>query len=78
MVKLKVACFDRILSHSLHHFLLNIHALSLAQANKGTSIAFLQTPTDCHVINEEAWKAAQSNLKNAPLWQKLFVRGTQS
>lgn len=44
----------------------------LCTANEGVSIAFLQTPTDCHVISEEAWRAAKENLKKAPLWQKLF------
>ena len=41
--------------------------------NEDCKIAFLCTPTDCHIIPEEAWKDAQNNYENAPLWQKALA-----
>jgi hypothetical protein len=35
------------------------------------AIAFLCTPTDVHVIPQEASQAAAENLSNAPIWQKI-------
>ena len=39
---------------------------------KDTSIAFLCTPTDVHVIPKEAHDAAAANYKSAPGWQKAL------
>ena len=57
-VRLSVAC----------NFLID----TLCDANENCKIAFLCTPTDCHLIPEEAWRDAQVNYENAPLWQKLL------
>ena len=35
------------------------------------AIAFLCTPTDVHVIPQEASQASAENLSNAPIWQKI-------
>ena len=35
------------------------------------AIAFLCTPTDVHVIPQEASEASAENLSNAPIWQKI-------
>lgn len=37
-----------------------------------TTLAFLCTPTDCHVIPQEAHDAMVENHKNAPWWQQLI------
>jgi len=37
-----------------------------------TSLAFLCTPTDCHVIPEAARKASEKEIKRVPLWQSLI------
>lgn len=46
----------------------------LCDANKNTSIAFLCTPTDDHVIPKEAVDHAKRNLKQAPWWQGLLCK----
>ena len=43
-----------------------------AHRGKGTSIAFLCTPTDLHVIPKEAADAAAANAAAAPLWQRTI------
>jgi hypothetical protein len=47
-------------------------ASARGKRKKSTSIAFLCTPTDCHVIEKEAHDAMSENLVAAPLWQKLL------
>merc|ERR1712176_1503451 len=37
------------------------------------SVAFLCTPTDCHLVPPAAHAAAKQNLVKAPLWQRLFA-----
>ena len=37
------------------------------------SVAFLCTPTDCHLIPAAAHTASRDNLRKAPLWQKFFA-----
>eukprot|EP00163_Fabomonas_tropica_P028758 TRINITY_DN5923_c1_g1_i2.p1 TRINITY_DN5923_c1_g1~~TRINITY_DN5923_c1_g1_i2.p1 ORF type:complete len:856 (-),score=285.68 TRINITY_DN5923_c1_g1_i2:238-2505(-) len=44
---------------------------ALCDANPGTKVCFLCTPTDCHVIPKDAWEDAGKNYRNAPLWQRL-------
>jgi len=44
----------------------------LASKRKDLAIAFLCTPTDCHPVPKEAYDAMGSNMKAAPLWQKMF------
>ena len=39
----------------------------------GTAIAFLCTPTDCHVIEKSAHDAMNENLVASPWWQKLLA-----
>jgi len=46
---------------------------SLTKKRKNISLAFLCTPTDCHLIPEAARAAAQKQLANAPIWQKLIA-----
>ena len=58
-VRLAVAC----------NFLID----ALCDVNTECKIAFLCTPTDCHLIPEAAFNAAQENYANAPLWQKMFA-----
>ena len=36
-------------------------------------VAYLCTPTDAHVIPPAANAASVSNLKRAPMWQKMFM-----
>jgi len=57
-VQLSVAC-DAIISR-------------LCKAHKDTSIAFLCTPTDCHVIPDQAKEEMKKNYNNSPLWIKLL------
>ena len=45
----------------------------VCEVNKKASVAFLCTPTDCHVVPSEAHLAAKINRKKAPLWQKIIV-----
>ena len=44
---------------------------ALCDAHAKAKVAFLCTPTDCHVIPKAAWNAAGENLKAAPWWQKI-------
>jgi len=44
----------------------------ICEKRKSTQLAFLCTPTDAHMINEDAHKAAKANLANMPAWQKIF------
>ena len=45
----------------------------LCDERKDTSISFLCTPTDDHVITKEAYKAAEQNYKyNVPTWISIF------
>lgn len=44
----------------------------LCDLRPDTSIAFLCTPTDVHVVPKEAHDAAEVNYKAAPFWQKLL------
>lgn len=37
------------------------------------AVCFLCTPTDCHVIPEEAWEAAGKNQAKSPFWQKMLA-----
>ena len=53
-VRLSVACNEII--------------LHLCQDNAHIKIAFLCTPTDCHLIPKVAYQAAEMNLQNAPWW----------
>nr|AXF92439.1 (3R)-3-hydroxyacyl-CoA dehydratase [Aurantiochytrium sp. PKUSW7] len=46
----------------------------LAQRKTSTSLAFLLTPTDVYMINEDAYEAAKENYKSAPAWQKLLEK----
>jgi len=45
---------------------------SLTTKRKDVSLGFLCTPTDCHMIPQEAWEAANDHFKKAPWWQKLI------
>ena len=44
---------------------------TLCRTRKTTKIAFLCTPTDIHVIPQEANEAAKKNAANSPLYQKI-------
>lgn len=44
----------------------------VCEYHKDTSVAFLCTPTDVHVIPQEAHAAMGENAKKVPLWQTLF------
>lgn len=44
----------------------------VCQYHKQTSVAFLCTPTDLHVIPKEAHDAMGTNYKKIPFWQSLF------
>jgi hypothetical protein len=57
-VQLSVAC-DAIIDRLCH-------------SHKNTSIAFLCTPTDTHVIPEDASKEMSKNYNNSPLWLKAL------
>jgi len=46
--------------------------LQSTRAKTGLTIAFLCTPTDCHVIPKAAADAQRANFQAAPLWQKLL------
>lgn len=43
-----------------------------ARRAKGLTLAFLCTPTDCHVITKQGWEAAKRQHAAAPLWQKAL------
>eukprot|EP01028_Stygiella_incarcerata_P013333 TRINITY_DN82173_c0_g1_i1.p1 TRINITY_DN82173_c0_g1~~TRINITY_DN82173_c0_g1_i1.p1 ORF type:complete len:553 (+),score=166.48 TRINITY_DN82173_c0_g1_i1:185-1843(+) len=45
---------------------------SVCEARKDTMLAFLCTPTDCHVMTKEAHTAAIENFKKAPWWMRLI------
>eukprot|EP00928_Gymnodinium_smaydae_P032552 TRINITY_DN23544_c0_g3_i3.p1 TRINITY_DN23544_c0_g3~~TRINITY_DN23544_c0_g3_i3.p1 ORF type:complete len:779 (+),score=181.98 TRINITY_DN23544_c0_g3_i3:83-2419(+) len=45
---------------------------SVCAARKNTALAFLGTPTDAHVIPEEAATAISTAYKNAPAWMKAW------
>ena len=45
---------------------------ALCRARSNTAVAFLCTPTDCHVIEPAAFAAAEANHAAAPLWQRAF------
>jgi hypothetical protein len=44
----------------------------LCNDNDYTKVAFLCTPTDCHLIPKEAYDAAAKNYENSTLFQRLF------
>eukprot|EP00211_Chloroparvula_japonica_P003862 CAMPEP_0119130022 /NCGR_PEP_ID=MMETSP1310-20130426/7527_1 /TAXON_ID=464262 /ORGANISM="Genus nov. species nov., Strain RCC2339" /LENGTH=766 /DNA_ID=CAMNT_0007120489 /DNA_START=63 /DNA_END=2364 /DNA_ORIENTATION=- len=44
----------------------------LCSAHKDTSIAFLCTPTDCHVVSESATEEMKKNYNSSPWWMKLL------
>eukprot|EP01123_Difflugia_compressa_P010125 TRINITY_DN3612_c0_g1_i1.p1 TRINITY_DN3612_c0_g1~~TRINITY_DN3612_c0_g1_i1.p1 ORF type:complete len:747 (-),score=149.79 TRINITY_DN3612_c0_g1_i1:76-2283(-) len=46
----------------------------LCESRKNVTLAFLCTPTDVHVITEEAYKAQHQNYQNVPFWQKLIEK----
>ena len=56
-----------------------IEALS---EQRGASVAFLCTPTDCHLVPPAATAAAKDNLRKSPTWQKvrgvIIVRSSHS
>ena len=45
----------------------------VCEQKSDTMLCFLCTPTDDHVITQEAWDAANENYANAPLWQKILA-----
>lgn len=45
----------------------------VCEQKKDTMLCFLCTPTDDHVITQEAWDAAKANYANAPFWQKILA-----
>lgn len=45
---------------------------TLCSTRKSTSVSFLCTPTDCHVIPQEAYEAMKDNLKRYPWWMRLI------
>jgi hypothetical protein len=45
---------------------------AVCEARKDTMLAFLCTPTDCHVMTKQAHDAAVENHKNAPWWMRLI------
>lgn len=45
----------------------------LCRERKDTRLAFLCTPTDDHLIPEEARDAARANARKAPTWQRFLV-----
>jgi len=57
-VQLSVACDAIIEKVCAHH--------------KNVSIAFLCTPTDCHVIPKEAFQAMGQNAHSSPFWHSIF------
>ena len=57
-VRLSIAC-NAIITH-------------LCNDNDYTKVAFLCTPTDCHVIPKAAYEAAKENYNNRTLFQSLF------
>jgi hypothetical protein len=57
-VRLSIAC-NAIITH-------------LCNDNDYTKVAFLCTPTDCHVIPKAAYDAAKENYNNRTLFQSLF------
>jgi len=44
----------------------------LCRARKDTAVAFLGTPTDAHVVTQEAADAAKAAHKNAPAWMAMW------
>lgn len=46
----------------------------LCKVRPDTSIAFLGTPTDAHVVTSDAAAVAESNYRKAPLWHKYEWR----
>ncbi|GBG31679.1 Very-long-chain 3R-3-hydroxyacyl-CoA dehydratase [Hondaea fermentalgiana] len=46
----------------------------LAKRSSSTSLAFLLTPTDVYMINEDAFEVAKANYKAAPAWQKALEK----
>ena len=44
----------------------------VCKQKKDTMLCFLCTPTDDHVITQEAWDAANEHYATAPAWQKIM------